>query len=60
MSNPTPPPDTVKLDIRTPIEAAAKRALTAIDSGYLTDQMARDLDTLMRAAMCWEMYNKKT
>jgi hypothetical protein len=52
-------PDT-DLEIPTAIEAAAKRAMMAIDSHYLPAQLNADLRTLMEAAMCWEMYEKQT
>ena len=52
-------PDTIDLKIPSAIEAAAKRAILAIDSHYLPAQLNADLRTLVEAAMCWGMYGKQ-
>ena len=41
------------------IEAAVKRAVVAIDSKYLPEQLSADLNVLIRAAVCWNELNKR-
>jgi hypothetical protein len=52
-------PDTIELEIPSAIEAAAKRASMAIDSHYLPAQLNADLNTLLRAAMCWDAHERQ-
>ncbi len=47
------------LEIPSAIAAAAKRASMAIDSHYLPAQLNADLNTLLRAALCWDAYENE-
>lgn len=49
---------TIAVEIPTAIEGAAKRVLHLIETGYLPAPMKSDLETLMRAAMAWEVYSR--
>jgi hypothetical protein len=53
------PDNTIELKIPTAIEAAAKRAMMAIDSHYLPAQITADLRTLRDAAMCWDLHERQ-
>jgi hypothetical protein len=50
----------IELDIPTPTQAAAKRVIHLMETGYLPQQFKTDLQTLLDGAMAWEFMTRKT